>query len=87
MAEADITRTRAEGPQEVLLRGDPEGRRCERRTVRLKETVAVAVFAGDGGGGAEVEPLPLEINMVKYGGRSPKFIWDSMSRDVHNCTH
>ncbi len=61
MAEADITGTRAEGPQEVLLRGDPEGRRCERRTVRLQETVAV--FAGDGGGGAEVETLALEINI------------------------
>ncbi len=61
MAEADVTRTRAEGPQEVLLRWDPEGRRCERRTVRLKETVAV--FAGDGGGGAEVQPLTFEINI------------------------
>jgi hypothetical protein len=62
VAEADITRTRAEGPQEVLLRGDPEGRRCERRTVRLKKTVAVAgaVFASDGGGGAEVETLAFE---------------------------
>ncbi len=61
MAEADVTGARAKCPQEVLLRGNPEGRRCERRTVRLQETVAV--FAGDGGGGAEVEPLPLEINM------------------------
>ncbi len=61
MAEADVTRARAEGPQEVLLRGDPEGGRCERRTVRLQETVAV--FAGDGGGGAEVEPLALKINI------------------------
>jgi hypothetical protein len=61
VAEAHITRARAEGPQEVLLRRDPEGRRCERRTVRLQETVTV--FAGDGGGGAEVQPLALEINI------------------------
>jgi hypothetical protein len=62
VAEADITRTRAKCPQEVLLRWDPEGGRCERRTVRLQETVTV--FAGDGGGGAKVQPLPLDINIV-----------------------
>ncbi len=31
--------------------------------------------------------LQITIAQVKYGGRSPKFIVGSLSRDVHSCTH
>jgi len=59
MAEADVPRTRAEGPQEILLRRNLDGRRGEGRAVRLQHAVAVAaiVFAGNRGGRAKVQTL------------------------------
>ena len=59
MSEADVTGTRAEGPQEVLLHRKL-GHRRRRRAVRLQISFAVVVFVlvvGERCCGAEVEPL------------------------------